>query len=158
MSKDLIHIKGLIGSGKSFRMAAAYKKTKRNFFIILDNAEQAAYYLNDFENILSKDEILFFPPSFKKTTTQEVFENSNILLRSEVLKNINNRNKSKIIVSYSEAIFEKIISQNTLNKNTLKINKGDTFSLDSINEILFKMGLLCIFAIFGLENYRIIFK
>jgi len=140
LSKDLIHIKGLIGSGKSFRMAAAYKKTKRNFFIILDNAEQAAYYLNDFENILSKDEILFFPPSFKKTTTQEVFENSNILLRSEVLKNINNRNKSKIIVSYSEAIFEKIISQNTLNKNTLKINKGDTFSLDSINEILFKMG------------------
>jgi transcription-repair coupling factor (superfamily II helicase) len=138
LSNELIHIKGLVGSGKSFRIASAFKKSSHNFFIILTNAEQAAYYLNDFENILSKDEVLFFPSSFKKEATQEVYENSNILLRSEVLKKI--KNKNKLIVSYSEAIFEKIISQNTLNKNSLKIDRENTFSLDSINELLFKLG------------------
>ena len=137
MSNELIHIKGLVGSGKSFRIASAFKKSSHNFFIILTNAEEAAYYLNDFENILSKDKVLFFPSSFKKEATQEVYENSNILLRSEVLKKI--KNKNKLIVSYSEAIFEKIISQNTLNKNSLKIDRENTFSLDSINELLFKL-------------------
>ena len=140
MSNELIYIKGLVGSGKSYRIASLFKKSSNDFFVILNNQEEATYYLNDFENILSKDEVLFFPSSFKKEATQEIYENSNILLRSEVLKKIKNKNKSRLIVSYSEAIFEKIISQNTLNKKSLKINKEKSFSLDSINELLFKLG------------------
>ena len=140
MSNELIYIKGLVGSGKSFRIASLFKKSNNDFFIILNNQEEANYYLNDFENILSKNEVLFFPSSFKKEATQEVYENSNILLRSEVLKNINNKNKSKLIVSYSEAIFEKIVSQNTLNNKSVYFDKLKHFSLDSINELLFELG------------------
>ena len=140
MSNELIYIKGLVGSGKSFRIASLFKKSNNDFFIILNNQEEANYYLNDFENILSKNEVLFFPSSFKKEATQEVYENSNILLRSEVLKNINNKNKSKLIVSYSEAIFEKIVSQNTLNNKSVYFDKIKPFSLDSINELLFELG------------------
>ncbi len=140
MSNELIYIKGLVGSGKSFRIASLFKKSNNDFFIILNNQEEANYYLNDFENILSKNEVLFFPSSFKKEATQEVYENSNIVMRSEVLKNINNKNKSKLIVSYSEAIFEKIVSQNTLNNKSVYFDKLKHFSLDSINELLFKLG------------------
>ena len=137
---ELIYVKGLVGSGKSYRIASLYKNLNLNFFIILNNSEEASYYLNDFENFLPKDEVLFFPSSFKKEATQEVYENSNILSRSEVLKKIKNKTKSKLIVSYSEAIFEKIISQNILNKKTLYFDKVKSFSLDSINELLFKLG------------------
>ncbi|MBK78565.1 MAG: transcription-repair coupling factor [Flavobacteriaceae bacterium] len=108
--------------------------------MILNSSEEASYYLNDFENFLPKDEVLFFPSSFKKEATQDIYENSNILSRSEVLKKIKNKTKSKLIVSYSEAIFEKIISQNILNKKTLYFDKVKSFSLDSINELLFKLG------------------
>ena len=137
---ELVYIKGLVGSGKSYRIASLYKNLNLNFFIILNNSEEASYYLNDFENFLPNDEVLFFPSSFKKEATQEVYENSNILSRSEVLKKIKNKTKSKLIVSYSEAIFEKIISQNILNKKTLYFDKVKSFSLDSINELLFKLG------------------
>ncbi len=137
---ELIYVKGLVGSGKSYRIASLYKNLNLNFFIILNNSEEASYYLNDFENFLPKDEVLFFPSSFKKEATQDVYENSNILSRSEVLKKIKNKTKSKLIVSYSEAIFEKIISQNILNKKTLYFDKVESFSLDSINELLFKLG------------------
>ncbi len=137
---ELVYIKGLVGSGKSYRIASLYKNLNLNFFIILNNSEEASYYLNDFENFLPKDEVLFFPSSFKKEATQDVYENSNILSRSEVLKKIKNKTKSKLIVSYSEAIFEKIISQNILNKKTLYFDKVKSFSLDSINELLFKLG------------------
>jgi len=137
---ELIYVKGLVGSGKSYRIASLFKNLNLNFFIILNNSEEASYYLNDFENFLPKDEVLFFPSSFKKEATQDVYENSNILSRSEVLKKIKNKTKSRLIVSYSEAIFEKIISQNILNKKTLYFDKVKSFSLDSINEILFKLG------------------
>jgi len=137
---ELIYVKGLVGSGKSYRIASLYKNLNLNFFIILNNSEEASYYLNDFENFLPNDEVLFFPSSFKKEATQDVYENSNILSRSEVLKKIKNKTKSKLIVSYSEAIFEKIISQNILNKKTLYFDKVKSFSLDSINELLFKLG------------------
>ena len=140
MSNELIYIKGLVGSGKSFRISSLYKSSNLNFFIILNNLEQASYYLNDFENFLPKDDVLFFPSSFKKEVTQEVYDNSNILLRSDVLKKIKNKTKSKLIVSYSEAIFEKIVSQKTLDKKTLYIDKEKSFSLDSINELLFELG------------------
>ena len=140
MLNELIYVKGLVGSGKSYRIASLYKNLNLNFFIILNNSEEASYYLNDFENFLPKDEVLFFPSSFKKEATQDVYENSNILSRSEVLKKIKTKTKSKLIVSYSEAIFEKIISQNILNKKTLYFDKVKSFSLDSINELLFKLG------------------
>ena len=140
MSNELIYIKGLVGSGKSFRISSLYKSSNLNFFIILNNLEQASYYLNDFENFLPKDDVLFFPSSFKKEVTQEVYDNSNILLRSDVLKKIKNKTKSKLIVSYSEAIFEKIVSQKTLDKKTLYIDKEKSYSLDSINELLFELG------------------
>ena len=140
MSNEFIYIKGLVGSGKSYRIASLFKKSRNDFLIILNNQEEATYYLNDFENILSNDEVLFFPSSFKKEATQEIYQNSNILLRSEVLKKIKNNNNPRLVVSYSEAIFEKIISQSTLNKKSLKINREKSFSLDSINELLFKLG------------------
>ena len=61
---ELIYVKGLVGSGKSYRIASLYKNLNLNFFIILNNSEEASYYLNDFENFLPNDEVLFFPSSF----------------------------------------------------------------------------------------------
>ena len=51
--KDCIHIRGLVGSGVSFRLAAAFQKNQHFLLLVLDDAEQAAYFLNDFEQLLS---------------------------------------------------------------------------------------------------------
>ena len=134
------YIKGFVGSGLSFRLAATFKKTNQNFLLLLDNAEQAAYHLNDLENLLSPSEVLYFPASYRKAYASETTDNANILLRSEVLKKISRGNKPRLIVSYPQAVFEKIISQQTLKKNTLQINKGDQLSLGFINETLFEFG------------------
>ena len=134
------YIKGFVGSGLSFRLAATFKKTNQNFLLLLDNAEQAAYHLNDLENLLSPSEVLYFPASYRQAYASETTDNANILLRSEVLKKISRGNKPRLIVSYPQAVFEKIISQQTLKKNTLQINKGDQLSLGFINETLFEFG------------------
>jgi transcription-repair coupling factor (superfamily II helicase) len=60
------------------------------------------------------------------------------LLRAEVLNRINSRKKPAIIVSYAEAIFEKVVTKKELDKNTLKLSVEDKFSIDFINETLFE--------------------
>ena len=43
-------------------------------------------------------------------------------------------------MSYPQALFEKVISQHTLKKNTLKVEKGTSLGLDFVNETLFEYG------------------
>ena len=129
-----------MGSGFSFRIAAAFQKQKHTLLLVLDNAEQAAYYLNDFERLLSSADVLYFPASYRQPYAQETTDNANVLLRSEVLKKICGSKKPRIVVTYPQAIFEKIISQHTLKRITFKVIKDTTLSLSFINESLFEMG------------------
>ena len=132
-------LKGLFGSGISLRVANQFRKSKKNFLLTLNDAEQAAYFLNDLEHLSGEENILFFPSSQRKVYSENNIDNSNVLQRSSVLKQISDK-KQKIIVTYPEAIFEKIISKKTLKKNTLTLKKGMNISLDFINESLFEYG------------------
>ena len=133
-------VKGLVGSGMSFKLVSAFKNLNRNFLVVLDNAEQAAYHLNDFEQMLSKKEVLFFPASFKEAYNPVATDNANVLLRSEVLKKLSFSKKKKIIVTYPKALFEKVISPHTLKRKTITIKMGDVLGLDFVNETLFEYG------------------
>jgi transcription-repair coupling factor (superfamily II helicase) len=86
--KTCTHLRGLVGSGMSFRLAAAFKKNQQFLLLVLDDAEQAAYFLNDFEQLLSQNEVLYFPASYRQPYAMETTDNANILLRSEVLKKL----------------------------------------------------------------------
>ncbi len=137
--KQSFLIKGLVGSGLSFRLANEYNKAPATFLFIFSEAEEAAYYLNDIEYLIGEKNVLFFPSSYRKAYSTEDTDNSNVLLRSSVLKQLSQK-KSRIIVTYTDALSEKIISERTLKKNTLTIKKGMSVSLDFINESLFEYG------------------
>ena len=133
-----IHLKGLIGSSLSMVMQAIFKKTEKPFLIILNEKEEAAYYLNDLEQMIGGDDVLFYPSSYRRPYQIEETDNANVLLRSEVLNRINSRKKPAVIVTYSEALFEKVVTRKELEKNTLKVAVGDQISIDFINEVLFE--------------------
>ena len=140
LQEGCCQVKGLVGSGMSFKLVSAFKNLNRTFLVVLDNAEQAAYHLNDFEQMLSKNEVLFFPASFKEAYNPVATDNANVLLRSEVLKKLSFSKKNKIIVTYPKALFEKVISPHTLKRKTITIKMGDVLGLDFVNETLFEYG------------------
>lgn len=133
-----IHVGGLIGSSLSFVVQALFKKSERPFLLILDDKEEAAYYLNDLEQMIGENDVLFYPGSYRRPYQIEETDNANVLLRAEVLNRINSRKKPAVIVTYPEAIFEKVVTRKDLEKNTLKISVGDQISIDFINEVLFE--------------------
>ena len=133
-------IKGVVGSGLNFKLVTAFKNLDRTFLMVLDNAEQAAYHLNDLEQLLSNKEVLYFPASYREAYNPEATDNANVLMRSEVLKKLSHSKKKKIIVTYPQALFEKVISQHTLKRKTLTVKKGEVVGLDFVNETLFEYG------------------
>src|SRR5690606_18262625 len=108
------------------------------FLLIVNDKEEAAYYLNDLENLISKEDVLFYPSSYRRPYQIEETDNAIVLLRAEVLNRINAKKKPFIIVSYTDALFEKVVTRKDLEKNTLKIAVGDLFTIDNVNEKLFE--------------------
>ncbi len=138
VSQNKIHCKGLSGSVVSFIIQSVFKKTDKSFLLVFNEKEEAAYYLNDLEQMLGQNDVLFYPSSYRRPYQIEETDNANVLLRSEVLNRINSRKKPSIIVTYPEALFEKVVTKKELDKNTLKVAVGDTISIDFINEVLFE--------------------
>ena len=138
--KSCTHLQGLVGSGMSFRLAAAFQKNQQFLLLVMDDAEQAAYFLNDFEQLLSQNEVLYFPASYRQPYALETTDNANILLRTGVLKKLSTSKKPRVVVTYPQAVFEKLISHRTLKRISLTLKKGSVVALSKLNERLFEMG------------------
>ena len=92
-----LHLDGLLGSSVSFVVRALFKKADAPFLVILNNKEEAAYYLNDLEQMIGANDVLFYPSSYRRPYQIEETDNANVLLRAEVLNRINSRKKPAII-------------------------------------------------------------
>ncbi len=133
-----LQLKGLVGSSISFVIESLFRKSDLPFLLIFQDKEEAAYYLNDLEHLINKEDVLFYPSSYRRPYQIEETDNVNILLRAEVLNRINSRKSPAIIVSYTDALFEKVVTKKVLNDNTLKIQVADKISIDFVNEVLFE--------------------
>jgi transcription-repair coupling factor (superfamily II helicase) len=170
-----IHAKGLIGSSLSFMVSEAFLATDKPFLLIFNDKEEAAYHLNDLEELIGEKNVLFYPGSYRRPYQIEETDNANVLLRSEVLNRINSRKKPAVIVTYPDALFEKVVTRKELDRSTLKITLGDQLSIDFVNEVLFEYkfkrvdfvtepgdfsvrgGIIDVFSFSNDEPYRIEF-
>jgi transcription-repair coupling factor (superfamily II helicase) len=131
------NFKGLSGSSKSFIVANIFKEDQKNIIFILNDKETAAYHFNELQEFLGTHQVLFYPESYRRPYDIEKTDNNNILLRSEVLNSVSS-NDASIIVTYPQALYEKVVSKKEIQKNTLLITKGDQLDLEFVNEVLFE--------------------
>jgi transcription-repair coupling factor (superfamily II helicase) len=116
---------------------ALYNIQKQGNLFVLPDREEAIYFQNDLENIFGH-RVLFFPSSYKKPFDITQFDTSAVLQRAEVLNELKyNTANGKLIVSYPEAIAEKVVDQQVLAANTLEINLAEKISIETINEFLY---------------------
>ncbi len=170
-----VQLKGLVGSALSYVISNAFEEAESPFLLIFNDKEEAAYYLNDLEQLMGDKNVLFYPGSYRRPYELEETDNANVLLRAEVLNRINSRKKPALIVTYPDALFEKVVTRKELEKSTLKISVNDQLSLDFVNEVLFEYkfkrvdfvtepgefsvrgGIIDVFSFSNDEPYRIEF-
>ncbi|WP_417195353.1 transcription-repair coupling factor [Bizionia sp.] len=137
-TENRTHVKGLVGSAFSLVISEAFKQADKPFLLVFNDKEEAAFHLNDLEAMLNDKDVLFYPGSYRRPYQIEETDNANVLLRSEVLNRINSQKKPAIIITYPDALFEKVVTRRELDKNTLKISVNDNLSIDFVNEVLFE--------------------
>ena len=141
-----LKLKGLVGSMKAVVAASVINNVKdRTHVFILEEKEQASYFANDLENLfgdadkeIAEKKILLFPTSFEKNNILTP-NSASMLLRTEVLSRLS-AGVPSVIVSYPEALTERVVSRDVLAQNTLKIHVGEVVSDDFLFEYLSEAG------------------
>jgi transcription-repair coupling factor (superfamily II helicase) len=134
-SAQNIRIKNLSGSLDSIAIASLFKLVDHDFLVVLQDREEAGYFQNDLQNLLER-EVFLFPMSYKRPYEFDETENANILLRAEVLNRVANKKKPEIILTYPEALCEKVITKRTLASNTFSVKLNEKLDVAFLEEFL----------------------
>ena len=135
----------LTASSKAFVVEETFRQVGGQHLIVCTDKEDAAYFYNDLESLLgergmdySKKQVLFYPTSYKRPYEPEKPDNTYILSRTEVLQRVSTSERKTLIVSYPEALSEKVFTRKLLAKNTFKIKVGDKINLDFLTDLLYE--------------------
>jgi transcription-repair coupling factor (superfamily II helicase) len=135
----------LAASSKAFVVEETFRRMGGQHLIVCADKEDAAYFYNDLESLLgergmdySKKQVLFYPTSYKRPYEPEKPYNTYILSRTEVLQRVSTSERKTLIVSYPEALSEKVFTRKLLAKNTFKIKVGDKINLDFLTDLLYE--------------------
>ncbi len=138
-----IALHNLRGSSPAFIVAAVFNHLSTahfNHLIVLDDAEEAAYFHNSLENITGALDLFYFPSSFKNKKNYSLLNSSHVMLRTEALTKISAGGNKKIIVTYPEALFEKVVLSKQLASNIISIKQADTLNVEGLLELLVMLG------------------
>ena len=135
-----IHIRGASGSLDAVIAAAVFTLDPRDSVFIMQEKEEAAYFQNDLQSLLSR-EVLLLPMSYRRPYEFDETENANVLMRAEVLSRISESGRSPlIVVTYPEALGEKVVSRKSLSANTFTIGIGENLDIEFLEEFLRTYG------------------
>ncbi len=143
-----IHLTGLQGSSSQFVINSVFNHpaaSKINHLIILRDAEEAAYFHNTMENISNALNIFYFPSSFKTKKNYRLLNSSHVMLRTECLTKYSTAAPSArvgAIVTYPEALFEKVVLSKTLLSNIISFKQGETIDVDGILKRFVEYGFV----------------
>jgi transcription-repair coupling factor (superfamily II helicase) len=138
-----VFLKNLQGSSTEFVVSSVFQHEATqnlNHLVVLNDAEEAAYFHNTIENLTSALDLFYFPSSFKNKKNFRLLNSSHVMLRTEMLTRLSNGGNKKIIITYPEALFEKVVLPKTLSSNIILIKTNDTINPDSLMELFVMYG------------------
>ncbi|MEZ4908406.1 MAG: transcription-repair coupling factor [Saprospiraceae bacterium] len=134
--KDHIYLTGMSGDMPYFFLTSFKQNTDKKILFISEDKESAAYIYNTFQNLYDNSRVYFFPDSFKRPNSFEELNNNNIRERTEIINKISENGKIDIIISYPEAIFEKVLKPTKISEFKIEIHKGETLDVNTLINFL----------------------
>ncbi len=138
-------LNGIEGSMLEFIFSAVLENEQisdANHLLILRDAEEAAYVQNTLENISNRLDLFYFPSSFKNKKNYQLLNSSHVMLRTEALTKIAAGGNKKIIVTYPEAVFEKVVLSKTLSSNIIRIKQAEELDVNGMLQKFIDYGFV----------------
>ncbi|MDD4417804.1 MAG: transcription-repair coupling factor [Bacteroides graminisolvens] len=131
---------GLCASAASFFSSSLIRKYDVPFVFILGDLEEAGCFYHDLTQILGTERVLFFPSSFRRAIKYGQKDAANEILRTEALSRLEKGDTSVCIVTYPDALSEKVVSRNNLKEKSLKLHTGERVDTSFITDVLHSYG------------------
>ena len=113
-----------------------------NLLVVMNDLDDAGYVYHDLTQMMGEEQVLFFPSSYKRAIKYNQKDAGNEILRTEVLTKLSTLNSqlSTVIVTYPDAMAERVVSKKELNENTLAVKVGDEFDISDLEKRIFELG------------------
>lgn len=136
-----VQVGGLKGSSTAMLFAGIIKDGV--WLFVLDDQDEAGYFYNDLLQLLGDAKVLFYPSSYRRAIKYNQKDAANEILRTEVLTRLQNADNCNglFVVTYPDAISEKVVSEKILTDNTIQISVGDSVDLNDLEKRLFELGM-----------------
>ena len=131
---------GLCASAASLFSSVLVQRGEFPFVFILGDLEEAGYFYHDLTQVLGTEKVLFFPSSFRRAIKYGQKDAANEILRTEVLSRLQKGEKGLCVVTYPDALAEKVVSRKELGDKTLKLHTGENVDTNFITEVLRSYG------------------
>src|SRR4051812_48874707 len=144
---ERIHLSKLLGSSSQFVAASVFLHShvpRLNHVFICNDAEDAAYFHNTLENLTQALNIFYFPSSFKNRKNYRLLNSSHVMLRTEALTRFSSGagNRVGALVTYPEALFEKVVISKAISANIIHLKAGDEIDPDDLFGKLVSYGFI----------------
>ncbi|MBQ8224521.1 MAG: transcription-repair coupling factor [Bacteroides sp.] len=107
---------------------------------ILSDLEEAGYFYHDLVQLMGTEQVLFFPSSFRRAVKYGQKDAANEVLRTEVLSRLQKEESGLCIVTYPDALAEKVVSRRVLDERTLKLHRGERVDMTFVTDVLHSYG------------------
>lgn len=136
-----LYVKGWCGSAAALFLQKAQIQRGVSAVYILRDSDEAGYFYNDLMAACPAQKTYYFPSSYKKTIKHSLWQKdaANLVLRTEAL-NAMNQDESFALVTYPEALAEKVVDTTALKSETLHLIVGETYKVDDLAERLCAYG------------------
>ena len=134
-----IYLGGGHGSCLSLFFSAYIRKHPSVYVFILNDNEEAGYFYHDMVQANGDDDILFFPSSYRRAIKYGQKDAANEILRTEVLSRLEKK-EGVTVVTYPEALAEKVVSKKLLNDKTVSLKVGQNIETETISAQLVGLG------------------
>ncbi|OLQ19629.1 transcription-repair coupling factor [Tannerella forsythia] len=127
---------GLNGSGGAVTIASLFRQRGGCFLCLMNDLEEAGYFYNDLMQLTGGKNVYFFPSAYHQHIKYGHTDAAAEILRTEVLSMLQADKPSFIIVSYPDAVAEKVLSKSILRENTLMIHAGEKLDPIFVADVL----------------------
>lgn len=136
-----IFLGGLHASASPLFFSSFLNNLSHSVVFILGDAEEAGYFYHDLVQINGDEHVLFFPSSYRRAIKYGQKDAGNEILRTEVLSRLQ-KGDALCVVTYPDALAEKVVSGKELSTHTLKLEVGQHISVEVIMDKLSELGFV----------------
>ncbi|MDR2970542.1 MAG: transcription-repair coupling factor [Bacteroidales bacterium] len=138
-------VKNLSGSSLAVLVANNFEKDEAPHLFVFPEKEEALFFFNDLELLLhdkesplSEKRVHYFPASFNKVMNWKDNDTTYLKMRAEIIDRLIHNQKGILIVTYPDALCEKIVSKRYVQENSFYVSKGEIVPIEILLEFLYK--------------------